>query len=93
MQKKLSAFALVIVAYFAWPSAACERGGWSVVRVPSIEEEDARRLHRELERLRHCAPSNRDQGAGEWPNRAVQRSLGRIDFPIRSLTTSVSDDV
>jgi len=31
----------------------------------------------------HCAPSNRDQVAGEWPNRAVQRSLGRIDFPIR----------
>jgi transposase len=31
---------------------AGERGGWSVVRVPSIEEEDARRLHRELERLK-----------------------------------------
>jgi transposase len=27
---------------------AGERGGWSVVRVPSVEEEDARRLHREL---------------------------------------------
>jgi transposase len=31
---------------------AGERGGWSVLRVPSIEEEDARRLHRELERLK-----------------------------------------
>jgi transposase len=31
---------------------AGERGGWSVVRVPSPEEEDARRLHRELERLK-----------------------------------------
>ena len=31
---------------------AGERGGWSVVRVPSIEDEDARRLHRELERLK-----------------------------------------
>ncbi len=31
---------------------AGECGGWSVVRVPSIEEEDARRLHRELERLK-----------------------------------------
>ena len=36
-----------------------ERGGWSVVRVPSVAEEDARRLHRELERLKrergvHC---------------------------------------
>jgi transposase len=29
-----------------------ERGGWSVVRVPSPEEEDARHLHRELERLK-----------------------------------------
>jgi transposase len=31
---------------------AGERGGWSVVRVPSLEEEDARHLHRELERLK-----------------------------------------
>jgi len=29
-----------------------ERGGWSVVRAPSVEEEDARRLHRELERMK-----------------------------------------
>lgn len=29
-----------------------ERDGWSVVRMPSIEEEDARRLHRKLERLK-----------------------------------------
>ena len=31
---------------------AGERGGWSVVRVPSVDEEDAKRLHRELERLK-----------------------------------------
>jgi len=31
---------------------AGERGGWSVVRVPSVEEEDARHLHRELGRLK-----------------------------------------
>ena len=31
---------------------AGERGGWSVLRVPSIEEEDARHLHREFERLK-----------------------------------------
>jgi transposase len=31
---------------------AGERGGWSVVHVPSPEEEDARHLHRELERLK-----------------------------------------
>ena len=29
-----------------------ERDGWSVVRAPNPEEEDARRLHRELERLK-----------------------------------------
>ena len=29
-----------------------ERGGWSVVRVPSPEEEDARHLHRELDPLK-----------------------------------------
>jgi transposase len=29
-----------------------ERGVWSVVRVPSVEQEDARHLHRELESLR-----------------------------------------
>jgi transposase len=31
---------------------AGERGGWSVVRVPTVAEEDARRLHRELDRLK-----------------------------------------
>lgn len=31
---------------------AGERSGWSVVRVPSVTQEDARRLHRELERLK-----------------------------------------
>jgi len=32
---------------------AGERGGWSVVRVPSVAEENARRLHGEFERLKH----------------------------------------
>jgi transposase len=31
---------------------AGEREGWSVLRVPGIEDEDARRLHRELARLK-----------------------------------------
>lgn len=31
---------------------AGERGGWSVLRVHGVAEEDARRLHRELERLK-----------------------------------------
>src|SRR5258708_15419786 len=33
---------------------AGERGGWSVVRVPSLEEEDAKHLHRELETLKRA---------------------------------------
>jgi len=33
--------------------------------------------------LSHVGSFYRDSRAGEWPNRAVQRSLGRIDFPIR----------
>lgn len=38
---------------------AGERGGWSVVRVPSPEEEDARHLHRELGRLKRERLANR----------------------------------
>lgn len=40
---------------------AGERRLWSVARVPTVEEEDARRMHRELERLKHerTAHSNR----------------------------------
>lgn len=41
-----------------------ERDAWSVVNVPSVEEEDARQLHRELEALRaeQTAHSNCIQG-------------------------------
>jgi transposase len=40
---------------------AGERRVWSVVRVPTLQQEDERRTHRELERLRHerTAHSNR----------------------------------
>lgn len=38
---------------------AGEREGWSVLRVPSIEDEDARRLHRELARLKRERLSHR----------------------------------
>jgi len=38
---------------------AGEREGWSAVRVPSVEDEDARRLHRELSRLKHERLSHR----------------------------------
>jgi transposase len=38
-----------------------ERDGWSVVRAPSLEEEDARRLHRELERLKRERLAHRER--------------------------------
>jgi hypothetical protein len=48
-----------------------ERGGWSVVRVPSPEEEDARHLHRELERLK------REWRAASGPHAVVAGHAGR----------------
>ena len=41
-----------------------EKGVWSVVRIPSVAEEDARQLHRELETLRQeqTAHTNRIRG-------------------------------
>jgi transposase len=41
-----------------------EEGVWSVLEVPSVEEEDARQLHRELEEMRHeqTAHVNRIKG-------------------------------
>jgi transposase len=38
-----------------------EKRGWSVVHVPSAEEEDARRLHRELERLKKERTGHRNR--------------------------------
>jgi transposase len=38
-----------------------EKRVWSVVRVPSVEEEDARRLHRELERLKKERTGHRNR--------------------------------
>ena len=38
-----------------------EQRVWSVVRVPSVEEEDARRLHRELERLKKERTGHRNR--------------------------------
>jgi transposase len=38
-----------------------ERRVWSVVHVPSVEEEDARRLHRELERLKKERTGHRNR--------------------------------
>jgi transposase len=41
-----------------------ERGLWSVVRVPSLEDEDARRLHRELESLQKERTRHRNRIRG-----------------------------
>src|SRR6516165_4350103 len=38
-----------------------EKRVWSVVHVPSVEEEDARRLHRELERLKKERTGHRNR--------------------------------
>jgi len=65
---------------------AGERGGWSVVRVPSIEEEDARRLHRELERLKRERLAHRcriqallvTQGVRLTIRRALALRLGNL---------------
>jgi transposase len=40
---------------------AGEKGVWSVVRVPSVEDEDARRLHREMERLKKERTAHRNR--------------------------------
>ena len=38
---------------------AGERGSWSVVRIPSIEDEDARHLHRGLARVKRERSAHR----------------------------------
>ena len=56
-----------------------ERRVWSVVRVPTPQEEDARRAHRELEQLRHerTAHSNRIGALLVLHNRRVKHVGGR----------------
>jgi len=44
---------------------------WSVVRVPSVEDEDARQLHRELEQLKHQVVEHRSRiGSLLWTHGA-----------------------
>jgi transposase len=65
---------------------AGERGGWSVVRVPSVEEEDARHLHRELGRLKRERMAHRvrmqsllvTQGIRLTIKRALRLRLGGL---------------
>ena len=60
--------------------AAGERRVWSVVRVPTQEQEDARRVHRELERLGHerTAHINRIRGLLVLQNLRVKYVGGRL---------------
>ena len=59
---------------------AGERRVWSVVRVPTLEQEDARRAHRELGRLGHerTAHINRIRGLLVLNNRRVKYVGGRL---------------
>jgi len=59
---------------------AGERRVWSVVRVPTAEQEDARRAHRELGRLGHerTAHINRIRGLLVLNNRRVKYVGGRL---------------
>lgn len=54
---------------------AGERGGWSVVRVPSVEEEDARHLHRELGRLKRERLAHRVRMQSLLVTQGVRRSI------------------
>jgi len=57
-----------------------EKRVWSVVHVPSAEEEDARRLHRELERLKKERRSvGKMPACGRWTNRSELWKLSRCD--------------
>ena len=56
-----------------------EKRVWRVVRVPTVEQEDARRLHRELERLKHerNAHVSRMRSLAVLHNVRLQRVGGR----------------
>ena len=56
-----------------------ERQPWSVVRVPSIEEEDARQLSRELETLKQERTAHRNRLRSLLASQGVDLKIGR-DF-------------
>ncbi len=67
-----------------------ERGLWSVVRVPSVEEEDARRGHREMERLRKERTAHRNRLRSLLVTQGIRLEPGR-DFLKRLETLSLWD--
>ena len=67
-----------------------EKRGWSVVHVPSVEEEDARRLHRELERLKKERTGHRNRIQALLVSQGV-RLQPRHDFLERLETARLWD--
>ncbi len=63
---------------------------WSVVRVPSVADEDARRLHRELERLKKERTSHRNRIQGLLVGQGIRLSPRR-DFRERLSKLTVWD--
>lgn len=61
---------------------AGEKGVWSVVRVPSVEAEDARHLHRELTTLKRSRVRVTNRVKGLLATQGVRLQL-REDFPER----------
>lgn len=60
-------------------SESGERVGWSVVRVPSVEEEDGRQLSRELETLKQERTAHRNRLRGLLASQGVDLKIRR-DF-------------
>lgn len=67
-----------------------ERGLWSVVKVPSAESEDARRLHRELDRLKRERLSHGNRIKGLLVTQGLRLELDR-EFPTRLQTMTLWD--
>ncbi len=67
-----------------------ERDLWRVVQVPSVEEEDARQLHRELERLKKERTGHRNRIQGLLVAQGIRLKPGR-DFLARLERTSLWD--
>src|SRR5437867_1575920 len=73
---------------------------WRVVRVPSVEQEDARRLHRELERLKKERTAHRARMlsleslhgvAGQLSQRLLKQPVS--DWPGRRLPAAVTEEL
>ena len=59
-----------------------ERGVWSVVRVPDVEAEDLRQLHREREDLMTERNRHRNRLSGKLVTQGIRLPIGK-DFPER----------